>query len=209
MKRTKRANGWKRIILGGVLFLPFYLVGEPTVVDFEDLMLSGEAVEAYTGPGGGIFYKGSDLAGGYAASGVFFENAFTDWGGGFTSWAGWAYSTTTDTTTPGFVNEFSAFPGGAAGGSVYAVGYLDAFSGYDPLEIALPTGRKAPLSVAVTNTTYAALAIRDGISGDFPVEAFGPGDSLKLIVKGKDLMDRETGTVEFYLADYRAEVETP
>lgn len=199
----------KRAILGGALFLPFYLAGEPTAVDFEDLPLVGEAVQAYAGPGGGIFYNGSDLTGGFEVGGAFFENAFTDWGGGFTSWAGWSYSTTTDTETPGFVNEFSAFPGGAAGGSVYAVGYLDAFSGYDPLEIALPAGRKAPLSVAVTNTTYAALAIRDGISGDFPVEAFGTGDTFKLIVKGKDWMGQDTGTVEFYLADYRVEVETP
>ncbi|MEX0325611.1 MAG: DUF4465 domain-containing protein [Puniceicoccaceae bacterium] len=209
--KTNRETGNKRwVLLAAGILLPAMMQGDRPLtlqVGFEDLALGGDGVQTYDGPGGGIYYNGSDGQGGFVSEGAFFANTFTDWGGGFTSWGGWAYSTTSDVETGGFLNEFSAIAGGPAQGTTYAVAYVDSFSGLDPLEIALPAGWKAPQQVTVTNTTYAALAIRDGISGDFPVEPFSTDDTFKLTITGKDRVGATTGTVEFYLADYRGEGE--
>ena len=86
------------------------------VVDFEDLPLAGES-----------YYNGSDGAGGFTSNGTFFNNTFTDFGGGFSAWSGWSYSNLTDNTTPGFGNQHSAITGGGAeGSSSYAVGFASA-----------------------------------------------------------------------------------
>ena len=216
MKLRDERQLYRWALLAGLILLPVNSQGLPgdiirpltLQVGFEDLPVEGAEVEVYGGPGGGVYYNGSDMAGGFASEGTFFINTFNDWGGGITSWGGWAYSTTSDQETAGFLNEYSAFRGGPSQGEAYAVAYVDAFSGLDPLEIVLPVGWKAPVQVAVTNTTYAALAIRDGISGDFGVEPFAVGDYFKLTLSGRDREGTETGSVEVYLADYRGEAET-
>lgn len=170
-----------------------------TTVNFEDLSLTTPPATAY-GPGG-VFYNGSDEAGGFTSGGANFVNTYDS---GFGSWDGWSYSTTTDTTTPGFGNQYSAYTGGAASGSTYGVAYYSAFTGNRPT-INLGAGQSVPLSMTVTNTTYAALSMRDGdgyakqfggVSGDDP-------DWTLLTARGFDQFDQLTGTVEFYLADYR------
>ena len=57
------------------------------VATFDDLTLSPES-----------YYNGADGAGGFASGGFSFNNSYDPvWG----TWAGWAYSNTTDTTTAG------------------------------------------------------------------------------------------------------------
>src|SRR5262249_54870122 len=65
------------------------------VIDFEDLKLAPES-----------FYNGSDLAGGFVSEGAFFNNNYNPT---FGSWSGWSYSNITDVTTPGFMNQYSAY----------------------------------------------------------------------------------------------------
>ena len=72
----------------------FVDVASAGVVDLEDLPLAPES-----------FYNGADEAGGFTSGGAFFNNTFTDFGGGFTGWSGWSYSNITDNTTPGFANQ--------------------------------------------------------------------------------------------------------
>jgi hypothetical protein len=140
---------------------------------------------------------------GFTSSGAFFNNAYNAL---FGSWGGFALSRATDTTTPGFGNQYSAWAGSGFGGSSqFAIGYVDSFTPTYPT-ITLPAG-EIPLSIAVSNTTYAALVIRDGDPG-FGVEKFGGAsgsdpDWYKLIITGVDENSATTGTVEFYLADYR------
>src|SRR5690606_21886899 len=57
----------------------------------------------------------------------------------------------------------------------------------------------------VTNTTFGALAVRDGNDGGFGfVRQFGPGDWFKLEIIGHDGEGVPVGApIEFYLADYR------
>lgn len=171
-------------------------------VDFADVNRSVPPAQNYTGPGGGVFYNGSDSAGGFTSSGVQFTNTFTDSGGGFTGWDGWSYSTTTDTTTPGFGNQYSAFTGGGNGDAAYGV-YFG--SGVNTPTISLGAAASAPQSMFVTNTTYATLSM---LNGDSFSKQFGgiTGDDedwFLLSITGFDFSSQATGTVEFYLADYR------
>ncbi len=162
------------------------------VVDLED-------VGASLPPEG--FYDGADGAGGFESRGVFFQNHFDPT---FGSWEGFSYSNVTDNTTPGFTNQWSAFPGsGAEGSPTYAVGFALTFV-LPEARIELPV--PAPVkSVAVANTTFAALSMRDGDA--FAKQFGGPDgtdpDWFRLTIIGRDAAGAATGSVEVYLADFR------
>ncbi|MGK7940195.1 MAG: DUF4465 domain-containing protein [Crocosphaera sp.] len=174
------------LVLGGLLASNSVLA--QSVIDFEDLPLAPES-----------FNNGSDGSGGFTSRGAFFNNNFNS---DFNSWSGWSYSNTTDTTTPGFVNQFSAFTGEGFGGSS---NYGVAFS-FNPGDsrIILPE-RTTPLSMQITNTTYAALSM---LNGDQFGKVFGgqtgdDPDFFLLTITGLNASDEVIGTIDFYLADYR------
>jgi hypothetical protein len=158
------------------------------VVDFEDLSLAPNS-----------YYNGSDSAGGFTSRGAFFNNSYNPT---FDSWSGWSYSNTTNTTTPGFTNQYSAYTeGGFNGSSNYGVAYT--FSPGDAY-IDLPTGFNAQ-SAQITNTTYAALSI---LNGDQFAKKFGgvsgnDPDFFQLTITGLDKQGTAIDNVNFYLADYR------
>jgi hypothetical protein len=153
-----------------------------TTVTFESLLTTPNT-----------FRNGSDVSGKFTSEGVDFINSYSP---DNDAWSGFAISNTTDTYTPGYLNESSAYPGSGAGGSsVYAVAYGDASLNF-ATSINL-TG----LGASITNTTYAALEITEGIGTS---RAFVLGDWFKLTVTGY-LNKVPTSFVEFYLADYRYE----
>src|SRR5687768_18416451 len=77
--------------------------------DFEDLPLASNSF--YNGDPGGLI-PGQSHDGSFVSGGAKFNNLFaTDAQFGFSFWEGWAYSNKTDTTTPGFANQYSAFTG--------------------------------------------------------------------------------------------------
>lgn len=149
--------------------------------DFEDLGLESESV-----------LDPASAPGGFASGGVFFAND-----GAF---LGFAASTTTDTTTPGFTNQYSNITGSGAGGSAtFGVAFAEA-------TIVLPT----PSIVAgaqLTNTTFAALSMRDG--DPFAKQFGGPSgsdpDFFRLLVEGFDATGSSTGIVSLALADFTFE----
>ncbi|MCS7467312.1 DUF4465 domain-containing protein [Stieleria sp. ICT_E10.1] len=122
-------------------------------------------------------------------------------------WGGWAYSNTTDTTTPGFSNEHSAITGGGSngvGGSVSGESYALAFG--SGATINLPTGALVE-SVDWTNGTYPYLSMRDGDA--FAKEFGGAGgsesDFFRVILTGYSDVNAAgaaTGSVTLDLADY-------
>ncbi len=178
------------VIVVGVLAV----VGEAahgSVVDLEDLALAPWS-----------FYNGSDGAGGFTSRGAFFNNTFTDFGGGFTAWFGWSYSNVTDNTTPGYGNQYSANTGGGTDGSTnYAVAFASAPG---DATIELPASL-FPESIRVTNTTYAYLSM---LYGDPFAKKFGgttgdDPDYFLLTITGLDGIGGNVGAVETYLADYR------
>lgn len=176
----------RSIFISAMVAWAIAIPARSAVVTFEDLPTPSVG-----------YYNGSDFAGGFADQGVFFNNTFTDFGGGFTAWSGWSYSTLGDTTKSGFENQYSSYAGGGAGGS-RTFGVATAFSPGEAY-IDLPSGSD-PLSIEITNTTYAALAIRDGY---FVARPFGPGDYFRVIFTGIDELEQAIGSIDYYLADYR------
>lgn len=168
--------------------------------NFEDFDLESES-----------YWNGSDGSGSFTSNSCFtFANSFTDWGGGMTSWSGFAYSNMTDRITAGYGNQYSSFAGsGAEGSEIFALCYVPAdFTTYEliPQVATLAcAGEGTTLSgMYITNNTYAALAMQDG---NAPAKEFGgesgdDPDFLKVLIrgwKGEELTD----SLEVYLADYR------
>jgi len=180
------------------------------VVNFEELSF----------PQGQDYWNGSDPTGNgqenqFSSNGVTFHNFRQDsvFGGQtYVYWDGWAYSRTTDTHTPGYENQFSAYPGRGVNNSlVYGVSYVDA-GGAESARIDLPANVRLQ-GMYLTNTTYAYLGMRDGIrKPGNPNEWWakplgGTGgtepDWVKLTVLGYDAANQKIGSLDFYLADYR------
>ena len=172
-------------------------------VTFEGLLSGAEA-----------FYNGDSGIGnnsnGWSADGVFFNNTFTDFGGGFTGWTGWSYSNVTDNTTPGFGNQYSAIPGGGSDGTGGPGGvnvgetYAIAFS--DNAYFNLPESMIIQ-SADLTNTTYANLSMANGDAFAKPFGGVSGNDPDFFRVtftgfSGPDLSGGTTGALTFDLADY-------
>jgi hypothetical protein len=163
------------------------------VIDFGDLSLAASS-----------YHNGGPVtnSAGWSSGGATFSNTFTDFGGGFSAWAGFAYSNTTDTTTPGFGNQYSAYSLTTPNSGVYGVAYHSAYDAPPAVTFADPV---APQSVRLTNNAYAALEMLQGsgfakkfggVTGDDP-------DWFAVTFTGYDSDGFGTGTVIVYLADYR------
>lgn len=153
-------------------------------LDFESIALDGAGV--YNGSGGaGYFYEG----------GATFKNNFTDFGGGC-CWDGWAASNNIDSTTPGFGNQYSAYPGSAASGSQFAMAFTDSAS--------ITLGTPATINGGYfTNGTYTALSM---LNGDSFAKKFGgvtgdDPDFFNVTIEGW-LGGISTGSTIFTLADF-------
>ncbi len=162
------------------------------VITFENLGLPPNSYENNAG-----------LSGQFVVDGAQFNNSYDST---FGSWSGWAMSTTTDTTTPGYTNQYSAITGAGADNSLtYAVAYTSGATAnpFNPSGsyINLAPGT-TPVSVQVTNTTYAYLSM---LNGDQFAHKFGPGDFFLLDVQGYSGPNGtgvKTGEVDFYLANF-------
>lgn len=193
------SSTWRRgrlAVAGGIAVAAILISGRASLagtVDFEDLVLSPDS-----------YWNGSPNNGTntFVSQGFTFYNNFDNsWG--VDVWSGFAYSNVTDTTTPGYTNQYSAAAGSGAGGSAnYAVSFVDAWG--SPPRIDVPAGVSL-VSAAVTNTTYAYLSMRDGDSfaKKFGGSSGNDPDWFKLTIVGKDLAKNLIASVEFYLADFR------
>ncbi len=168
----------------------YYNGSEVQTIDFEDRTLASNS-----------FYDGSDGGGHWASNNIMFSNHYDPvWG----SWDGFAYSNRTDTSTPGFTNQFSAITGaGVDNSSTYCVGYVGWAS---PPTVTLPEARVVG-GAYFTNSTYAYLSIQDGdqFSKQFGGDDGTDPDWFILSITGKDENGDVTGTKEFYLADFRSD----
>lgn len=155
--------------------------------------------------GANMFQNGSTLTppGSFTTNGATFNNNYN---ATFDAWSGWSYSNVTNTTTPGFVNQYAAYNvsgGGTGPGGSANYGVAFTFNLGDAT-VALPTGHR-PMSMQVTNTTYTALSMLNGdqFSKKFGGATGNDPDFLLLTIVGKNAQNQTTGTVNFYLADYR------
>ena len=141
------------------------------------------------------FYNGSDGKGGFASGNFRF---FTDYTAEWDSWSGFAASTKTDATTPGYANQYSAITGkGVAGSAGYAVAY--------PNPVSTIAFKDTIVSgLYVTNSTYAYLSMKNGdtYAKKFGGESGIDPDWLLLAIEGFDSEGISTGKVEVNLADF-------
>jgi hypothetical protein len=114
------------------------------------------------------------------------------------SFSGFSASTTMDSTTPGFGNQYSNITGSGSDGSA---GFGIAFSN-STIVLATP---QTVLGADFTNTTYAALSMStgDSFSKQFGGATGDDPDFFRLLVEGIDGVGGTTGIVELMLADYR------
>ncbi len=192
----------KTALLVLVFLLAVAPVAGAAVSTFEDLTLSSES-----------YWNGDDDGSGYGTFGGFIsgDNYFANYeAAAYYSWEGFAYSNTTDTTTPGIPNQYSAITGGGVNGSSnYAVAFTmtmwgqraQTYNGYT-------TGEYAQVmdGFYVTNTTYAYLSM---VNGDSYAKKFGGEDGtdedwfLLTIYALDENYGKTDASVKFYLADYR------
>jgi hypothetical protein len=178
---------WLRRLYCLIAVLLMANFSKAAIVTFEDLSLPAES-----------FWNGSDGSGGFTSGEALFDNIFyADW----VSWEGFSYSNVTDNVTDGLAGQYNAVTGtGQGGSSNYAVCSILT----EPPTIKF----KTPCTVGglyVTNNNYAYYSM---LNGDAFAKKFGgeSGDDLDfflLTITGKDSYGVITGTVDFYLADFR------
>ncbi len=176
------------------LLLTFFLISfsfswAQTTADFENFNLS---------QGDFINNGGSDQ--GFSSGNLFLPNSYDET---YDFWSNWAISATTDTQTPGFMNQFSAITGaGVNNSTTYAVSYA-----FDPVTIRLENNAAGGglQGFYITNSTYAYLSMRDGdgVAKNFGGASGNDPDYFKLTIE--KFLNGQVGqqTIEFYLADYR------
>ena len=169
------------------------------VSDFEDLFSSYNPSNSWNGDSAKF-----DEANSFTSGPCEYSNlCYLDWG--YYTWGGFGYSQTTDNTTPAFENQMSAFPGIGAGESeTYGIGYCNTYSGAGTV-LTMTDGYAKNFefsSLMVTNTTYAALSIRNG---DMFADPFNLGDHFELVITGYDANGQQVGNdIIVQLADYRS-----
>ncbi len=173
------------------LIVIFGIVGvvNADIANFDDLALSPDS-----------YWNGSDETGDFTSGSAVFNNNYDST---YDSWDGWAYSNKSDTTTAGYTNQYSAITGLAQSGSNYGVAYI----GWAELPSITLSNTGIVEGIYVTNTTYAALDMLNGssFSKKFGGDTGDDPDWFLLTTTGKDSVGNITGSVDFYLADYRFE----
>jgi len=160
-----------------------------TVAKFDDLTLAPEK-----------FWNGSDLSGSFKNADVTFYNTYTKSTYG-DYWSGFAYSNTTNVTTAGYANQYSAITGkGYEGSANYAVCYPSPSA-----ELGFSASKKAT-GFYLTNSTYAYLSMKNGdeFAKKFGGASGNDPDFFKLMIEALDANSKPVDTVYFYLADFRS-----
>lgn len=157
-------------------------------VDFESLTIPRDG-----------FWNGSDASGFFIASDMKFENQYNP---AWQTWAGFSFSQKNDVTTAGHGNQYSvADPANKT--NKFAVFY-PSFGG--DIFASLSTGGEFELqSIALCNSTYAALSMKNG---DDYCKKFGgtagtDPDWFKLTVSGYNQNNVKVSSQDIYLADFR------
>ncbi|MEE4196098.1 MAG: DUF4465 domain-containing protein [Bacteroidales bacterium] len=146
------------------------------------------------------YWSGSDHAGNFTSGNKIFTNQYyPDWN----TWSGFAYSNLTNYQ---FFDEkcmYSAYDKNVGvEGNIYAVGHQ---LGRILVTLKDSIHGEEPRSVQLSNSTYTALAILHGYGY---AKKFGGRDGndpdwFKVTIRGIGLENEITGTVDFFLADFR------
>lgn len=176
-------------LLMTIFILSCTLGSAQTTSDFESFGLAADS-----------FLNGSDGSMGFSDGNIRLQNEFA---GGF--WSGWAISTTTDSTTAGFTNQYSCIAGSGVNNSdTYATAFVLGAS-------FLHTINEAKGGVVegfyINNATY---AYRSMLEGDQFAKRFGGEDGTDpdffyVSIKEHGSRNVVNDSIIFYLADYRSD----
>jgi len=182
----------KKIYIGVFAISAAFTINAQSTIDFESTSLTPN-----------LYNNGSDLSGGFLYNDVHFYNYYD------TTYyynTGFSISNQVDNTTAGWGNQYSAITAGGFNSSNYAIFYP-----YGNID--LSSTPRILESMRITNSTFAALSMRDG---DFVGKKFGSPngadgnpdgtngeDFLKLIVSSINLAGDTIGSLDYYLADFR------
>ncbi len=180
----------KKIILGIVMLIGASAAAQAAVIDFDDNVL---APDSYFDP------PDPQSITVWSSGGVNFDYGWNDTFD--CCWSGFTYSSKTDTTTAGFLNDRSAITGDGVGvgPNNYAVG----FTGNGGAQLDFGSASTV-LGGYFTNVTYAYLAMANGDDGNthpFVKGPFDEDDWFKVIVTGLDAGGNALGSLDFLLAD--------
>lgn len=151
------------------------------------------------------FYNGSDNSSGFLSGYLFFENNFnSDWN----SWSGWSLSSMLDDTTQGFGNQFSCINDREKHFYVAGGQHIEIRAPYlEENKNALFKITQAPwsVSISITNTTYAALDMKNGsgFSKKFGGDSGNDPDYLRLKISYVNAEGIVNKMDTIYLADFR------
>jgi hypothetical protein len=172
------------------------LVSAQMVADFENFTLTPES-----------YNNGSAGNGSFIDESLEFYNFYD---AGWMSWNGFSISNITDNITAGWGNQYSAYPGSGANSSNYAIFYPYGEFGFINQNTEMGFSID---SFFITNTTYAAVSMRDG---DAFAKQFGSSldangvddgtngeDFFKVWIIAQGFNSSNRDSIEFYLADYR------
>lgn len=181
-----------------VLILPVILLvisacGEEEQRDyitFEEL-----EIDASTG-----YWNGKDGGGGFESGNAWFPVYWDDTWGEY--WEGFAYTNHQLAAGVGLEGQYSSYAGSGANRSKQYAVFYRGFYGTDTITFRVP---EIVEKLSVSNTAYAALAMRDG--DDF-TKKFGGDDGLdpdwfSLVIEGISTEGESRGTVHVCLADFR------
>ena len=146
------------------------------------------------------YWNGSDSSGGFNSGSAFFNNNYDTT---YDSWDGFAYSNLSQEETPATLmpGQYTAITNAGQSPANYGIAYVG-WAGPPTMML----GQPLPLDGAYFTNNYSAYYSM--LNGDWAAKKFGgvSGDDqdwFLLTIKGFDSQNNSTGTVEFYLADYR------
>lgn len=176
------------------VFTVALLIGAPIqaqeVFDFETPILASESYD-----------NGENGTANFTNNQITLSNSFTGyWSEGF------AFSNTTDVSTPGYTNMYSSYTGAGHLSNQYGVCYGNGVIQCENDQLLIE-------GFYVTNSTYAYLSMRDGDAFGKQFGSVNGADGMPDGTNGEDffkiwvICENETGStkdsVEFYLADFR------
>ncbi len=175
--------------------------GDAVPATFENLYLDEESHF------GGIMETDDEDA--YMVESTFVNGSYSFYTGtmpDYDTWWGIGYSNHTSTEFTGLDDQFNSCVGtGVNGSENYAVAYYMEYMGpgSEPTVTITnkPQGDVVP-GMYVTNTAYAVHSMENG---DDVAKKFAYGDWFKLTATGYDASGNNTGSVDFYLADFRSD----
>ena len=178
----------KNLYLAMLMALPTMAQQTEQVATFEDLPLEKES-----------FWNGSDGTGSFTSGMFRFENGYVDYGAYGYAY-GFYYSNMTATNFSEYTtDQYNSCVGhGAEDSENYAVYNVNI---YNPKGVqVLAEGGAVVGGCYITN---AASAYQSMLNGDEYAKKFGDGDWFKLTITGLNAEGTPTGSVDFYLADFR------